>query len=231
MWLEKCRVRHAFRRALPIHNRNLPRGCGAFRERTHPTNSAKRNASNSIGPQWSHVSNPKRARGFCYPRWIVEGSHQMSRTFKRSNLVWSCWSNLVLLFCACASLWLPFPPNLAAQQPQNPSPMVEYSRAHPRLKQEAPPGRRETFELGTLFLPAKLKFKKALPLFVHFHGENWLPEAAAAKDGRRAVLSVQMGAGSARYADAFADPQRFGRLIQEIETRMATHIGPLVLTS
>jgi len=109
--------------------------------------------------------------------------------------------------------------------------MVEHSRAHPRLKQEAPPGRRETLELGTLFLPAKLKFKTTLPLFVHFHGGNWLPEAAAAKDGRRAVLSVQIGAGSARYADAFADPQRFERLIEEVETRLATRIGPLILTS
>lgn len=155
----------------------------------------------------------------------------MSGTFKRLETALSGSATPMLAFCACASLWLPFPPNLAAQQPQNPSPMVEHSRAHPRLKQEAPPGRRETFELGTLFLPAKLKFKTTLPLVIHFHGGNWLPEAAAAKDGRRAVLSVQIGAGSARYADAFADPQRFGRLIQEIETRMATHIGPLVLTS
>src|SRR5512134_2020964 len=106
--------------------------------------------------------------------------------------------------------------NISAQQPQNPSPMVEHTRAHPRLKQEAPPGRRETLELGTLFVPAKLKFKGTLPLFVHFHGGTWLPEVAAAKEGRRAVLSVQIGAGSGRYTDAFADPQRFRRLIQEI---------------
>ena len=121
--------------------------------------------------------------------------------------------------------------DLSAQQPQNPSPMVEHTRAHPRLKQETPPGRRETLELGTLFVPAKLKFKGTLPLFVHFHGGTWLPEVAAAKEGRRAVLSVQIGAGSGRYADAFADPQRFGRLIQEIETRLATRVNPLVLTS
>ena len=155
----------------------------------------------------------------------------MSRTFKQSNLVWSCWSKLVLLFCASASLCLPFPSRVVAQQPQNPSPMVEHTRTHPRLKEEAPAGRRETLDIGTLFLPAKLKFKATLPLFVHFHGGTWLPEVAAAKEGRRAVLSVQIGAGSARYADAFGDPQRFGRIIQEIETRLATRISPLVLTS
>src|SRR5215813_8873967 len=38
-----------------------------------------------------------------------------------------------------------------AQQSQNPSPMVEHTRAHPRLKEETPPGRREKLELGTLF--------------------------------------------------------------------------------
>jgi hypothetical protein len=136
-----------------------------------------------------------------------------------------------LALCASVNLWLPLTSNLAAQQPQNPSPMVEHTRAHPRLKQDAPPGRRETLGLGTLFVPAKLKVKATLPLFIHFHGGTWLPEVAAAKEGRRAVLSVQIGAGSARYSDAFADPQRFGRLIQEIETRLATRVSPLVLTS
>ena len=155
----------------------------------------------------------------------------MYRTFKQLELVWLCWPKLVLLFCGCASLWLPFPSSLLAQQPQNPSPMVEHTRTHPRLKQEAAPGRRETLDFGTLFLPAKLKLKATLPLFVHFHGGTWLPEVAAAKEGRRAVLSIQVGAGSSRYADAFADSQRFGRLIQEIETRLATRVSPLVLTS
>jgi hypothetical protein len=130
---------------------------------------------------------------------------------------------LILCVASCESL--------SAQQPQNPSPMVEHTRAHPRLKQEVPPGRRETLELGTLFVPAKLKVKQELPLFVHFHGGTWLPEMAAAKEGRRAVVSVQIGAGSGRYADAFADPHRFGRLVQEIETRLATRVGPLLLTS
>ena len=44
-----------------------------------------------------------------------------------------------------------------AQQPQNPSPLVEHTRAHPRLAEETPPGRREPLEVGTLFLPARLR--------------------------------------------------------------------------
>lgn len=38
---------------------------------------------------------------------------------------------------------------LLAQQSQNPSPMVEHTRPHPRLPEVAPEGRRETLQLGT----------------------------------------------------------------------------------
>ncbi len=68
-----------------------------------------------------------------------------------------------------------------AQQPQNPSPMVEYTRAHPRLVEASPPGRRETLELGTLFLPAKLK--APAPLFARLIAE------AETKAGMNALTS------------------------------------------
>ena len=75
-----------------------------------------------------------------------------------------------------------------AQQAQNPSPMVEHTRAHPRLKQESPPGRREKLELGNLFLPAGLKARR-IPVMIFFHGGAWLPEVAGAKN-HVAVISV-----------------------------------------
>ncbi len=118
-----------------------------------------------------------------------------------------------------------------AQQSQNPSPMVEHSRAHPRLKQETPEGRREKLELGTLFLPAKLKLKSPVPLFIHFHGGIWLPEVAAAQAGKTAVISIQIGAGSSAYARPFADAQLFSRLIAEAETKAGVKFGPISLTS
>ena len=83
--------------------------------------------------------------------------------------------------------------------------MVEHTRAHPRLKQETPPGRREKLELGTLFIPAGLKGAGAIPVLFFFHGGTWLPEVAAARD-RVAVISIQAGAGSATYASLFEDP-------------------------
>ena len=118
-----------------------------------------------------------------------------------------------------------------AQQSQNPSPMVEHTRTHPRLKQEAPPGRRESLELGTLFLPAKLRAKPTVPLFLHFHGGTWLPELAAARAGGTAAISIQIGAGSGAYAKPFADPALFSRLIAEAERKAGVRFAPVALTA
>ncbi len=119
---------------------------------------------------------------------------------------------------------------LFAQQPQNPSPMVEHARPHPRLKQEAPPGRREKLDLGSLFLPAGLKPKQGAPLLVCFHAGTWIPEVAAARR-KLPVVWLQIGAGSAAYAKPFADPQRFGMLIREAEVKAGVRVGPLWLAS
>src|SRR5438045_1688643 len=88
------------------------------------------------------------------------------------------------------------------QQPQNPSPMVEHSRAHRRLLEQSPPGRREKLDLGTLFLPAGLRLTRHPAILFFFHGGAWLPEVAAARN-HIAVVSVQAGAGSAVYAQLF----------------------------
>lgn len=128
----------------------------------------------------------------------------------------------VLFLCLSLPLWLP------AQQPQNPSPMVEHTRTHPRLKEEKPPGRREALELGTLFQPAKLKLKSPVPLLVFFHGGTWLPEVAAAQR-KMAVLTIQIGAGSGVYVRAFSDPQRFLRLIAEAEAKVGVRFDPVTL--
>ncbi len=114
---------------------------------------------------------------------------------------------------------------------QNPSPMVEHARAHPRLNEEKPAGRHEKLTLGTLFLPDQLRREGQVPLFVHFHGGTWLPEVAAARYGRAAVLAVQLGSGSGVYARAFADPKTFGRLLREAEAKAGVRFGPVGLTA
>jgi hypothetical protein len=117
-----------------------------------------------------------------------------------------------------------------AQQTQNPSPMVEHTRAHPRLKQETPPGRRERLELGSIFIPERLKDRSRLHLFIHFHGGIWLPELAAARAGA-AVIPIQLGAGSSAYAKPFADQKFFQRLLENAESKAGVKFDPVTLTA
>jgi hypothetical protein len=113
---------------------------------------------------------------------------------------------------------------LAAQQPQNPSPMVEHTRVHRRLSQQHPEGRRETLSLGTLYVPPR-----ARPvLLFFFHGGTWLPEVAAERD-RLAVVSVQAGSGSGTYARLFDDPERFPKLVAEAEAKSGMKFGRVLL--
>jgi hypothetical protein len=114
---------------------------------------------------------------------------------------------------------------------QYPSPMVENTRAHPRLKEEHPPGRREKLEVGILFLPEQLKLEGKAPLLIHFHGGTWLPEVAAAKLGKAAVVGIQLGAGSAAYAKPFTDGKTFSRLLQEAEAKAGVRFDPVGLTA
>src|ERR1019366_2970798 len=102
----------------------------------------------------------------------------------------------LLLICAVAL------GSARAQQPQNPSPMVEHTRTHPRLQEQSPPGRRQKLALGRLFLPAGMRAGRGAAILFFFHGGTWLPEVAAARN-KVAVVAVQAGSGSAVYARLF----------------------------
>ena len=119
-------------------------------------------------------------------------------------------------------------PAAHAQQPQNPSPMVEHTRAHQRLREETPPGRREKLDLGTLFVPAGVKARKGVPVLLFFHGGTWLPEAAGARN-RIAVIAIQAGAGSGTYARLFDDPKRFESLLEDAESKAGVRFGSVML--
>ena len=106
-----------------------------------------------------------------------------------------------------------------AQMAQNPSPMVEHTREHPRLAKQSPPGRRVDVGLGTLFIPDRLKNTRNVRLLWFFHGGDWLPEVAVARQRNMAVVSVQAGAGSGTYANLFTDPKRFLKLIADAESK------------
>jgi hypothetical protein len=121
-------------------------------------------------------------------------------------------------------------PALLAQQ-QNPSPMVEHTREHPRIVKSEPAGRREKLSSGTLFIPAKLQGRKQLPLFIHFHGGDWLPQVAAAREGHFAVISVQGGTGSTAYAKVFAGGAPFGQMLREASEKTGVRFEPVFLTA
>ena len=118
-----------------------------------------------------------------------------------------------------------------AQQAQNPSPMVEHTREHPRIEKSEPPGRREKLAAGRLFIPARLQGRKKLPLFVHFHGGDWLPEVAAARDGHFAVISIQTGSGSSVYAKQFSGGTLFGQILKEASEKSGVTFDPVALTA
>jgi hypothetical protein len=115
-----------------------------------------------------------------------------------------------------------------AQQPQNPSPMVEHTRTHPRLEEQSPPGRREKLALGTLFVPATMKAGKGAAILFFFHGGTWLPEVAAARN-KVAVVTVQAGSGSAVYARLFDDASRWAALLKEAESQAGMRFGRVML--
>ncbi len=118
-----------------------------------------------------------------------------------------------------------------AQQSQNPSPMVEHTRPHPRLPQSTPRGRRFKLELGTLFIPVHLAHRREVPLLVHFHGDPWIAEVAAARYGHAAVITVQLGSGSSTYAKPFQDPGRFIVLLREAETAAKVRFSTITLSA
>jgi hypothetical protein len=125
------------------------------------------------------------------------------------------------MLIACALLL----PAARTQQSQNPSPMVEHTRAHRRLKESSPAGRREKLELGTLFIPARSKPSTVL---FFFHGGSWLPETAGAQN-RMAVVSVQAGSGSGTYSRLFTDDSRFPELLKEAEAKSGIRFTRVIL--
>ncbi len=123
--------------------------------------------------------------------------------------------------------------NPASQAPsaaaQNPSPMVEHTRAHPRLTQQSPPGDRYPLPLSTLFVPQGLHRNRPATLLFFFHGGDWLPELAASQQHQMAVVRVQAGAGSGSYVQLFLDPTRFLSLISAAESASHTHFSQIAL--
>src|SRR5690349_15418214 len=111
---------------------------------------------------------------------------------------------------------------------QNPSPMVERSRAHARLPNQEPAGTRRTFT-GPLdkpvqvFVPLGTKLDRPLHLVIHFHGAAFIPEIAVSRLGSPFVsATVNIAPGSGAYDRAFSDPAVYDSLVAAIGRELAT---------
>lgn len=105
--------------------------------------------------------------------------------------------------------------------------MREDTREHKRLRETRVAGTRFTTPFGQLLLPRRPNGR----LLIHFHGAAWVAEAGAhAWDRRAAVLGVQLGSGSARYATPLREPGRFQSLLAELERESGTRFPRVYLS-
>lgn len=114
--------------------------------------------------------------------------------------------------------------------------MVENIREHPRLEKQKPPGQRVSLSLGTLFIPPNIQDcaeTNKTPLVLAFHCGDWIPEIAVSRlPNPIPCLSVQLGAGSARYSAPFdEDIALLERLISEAARAIKCQISDVTLVS
>lgn len=143
------------------------------------------------------------------------------------------------MFVAVASLeTAPCLAQVVAPPPaaQNPSPMVEFSRAHTRNEPRELPGTKRTFtgplnKPVELFVTAKTSGKKPIALVIHFLGAPFVPELAVSKLGaNHAVAVVSIGSGSGIYDRTFSDPAAYDSLLAAIKREASAALGtPIVL--
>ena len=143
---------------------------------------------------------------------------------------------LLLMLGSLTCQLMPSP--AAAQVPQNPSPMVDTTRPHPRIDPPVADGQRESLSIGTLFVPGNFGGAERVPVIVNFHGTFWLGEHYVSQLLPDAVLvMVPLGAGSHLYNDAFADPVAFSTLLEEVELALEwvaggeVSLGKILLSS
>jgi hypothetical protein len=131
------------------------------------------------------------------------------------------------LAVAAVVLLAPPPTGAGAQEPppprpQNPSPMVEQTRAHERIPETELPGTRFTVDdvlprVVRVFVPDGVVPSPETSLLIHFHGAAFIPEhAAATADHDYIAATVNAGAGTAAYERLFADPATFDSLLLAI---------------
>lgn len=120
------------------------------------------------------------------------------------------------------------PPPAAAQ---NPSPMVEQTRAHERLTRRELGGARRSFpgpagKAVDVLVPGGSRRRDAFDLVIHFHGAAWIAEqSVAGLDDQTVTAVVNLGTGSGPYHRAFDDSTAFDSLLAGVEREVSTATG------
>ncbi|HEU4747449.1 MAG TPA: hypothetical protein VFS56_03040 [Gemmatimonadaceae bacterium] len=114
---------------------------------------------------------------------------------------------------------------------QNPSPMVENTRAHERLSPGELGGLVRSFrgpggKPVELWIPDRARNRDAVDLVIHFHGAAWLAQQSVARlDSPMVAAVVNLGAGSGGYHRAFAAPGAFDSLLRDAEREVSAAIA------
>lgn len=128
--------------------------------------------------------------------------------------------SLLLVFIAFASFRAQEDSTKVASQ--NPSPMVETTRAHERIKQKEFNGLNYTVEHlfqkpVEVYIPQNKLKKNSFDLLLHFHGGSIPAKYTAEKSaGNLIASSLNLGAGSSVYYKAFNDSELFRTLLDTI---------------
>lgn len=121
-------------------------------------------------------------------------------------------------------------PTVPPPAAQNPSPMVERTRAHTRLPQQDAPGTRRTFT-GPLerpvqvFVPSGTRTRTPR-LVIHFHGAAFVAETAVSRMGSSYVgATVNLAPGSGVYDRTFSNAAVYDTLLEGIAREVAVAVG------
>jgi len=109
---------------------------------------------------------------------------------------------------------------------QNPSPMAEKTRAHERVPQQKYPGLEFKIvdmlpKAIEIFIPQKRRHSKNFDLLLHFHGAGFVAQYAATNHRDALVAAtINLGAGSGVYGNAFEDSTKFPILLKALSDSM-----------
>ena len=128
---------------------------------------------------------------------------------------------LIIAICAFSAI--------AQQAQQNPSPMTDTTRPHPRIEKVEVSGRRTglaSLKGAVLFAGPKVRADRPVPLIIHFHGVSWLMEYHIAKHfPKAALITVNLGSGSRVYGEPFGRMEMFQELIDEAGSKLDAKKG------